>query len=146
MTFSHFVCGCCTGYWIENEWWGQRETRRSVGKLSRIVVTALPSGVAVGVGSAEGRCEMQLPGLADGLRERRKRESTRTHLALPSLKCRSRWRGLLSWKCLLDGQVEMPRWYSSLKRIWAGQESLPGNSWKVYLMPGNCVDSLKNRV
>lgn len=34
----------------------------------------------------------------------------------------------------------------SLKRVWAGQESLPGNSWKVYLMSRNCVDSLKNRV
>ena len=129
------VYGFHVGCWIENAWWGQNETRRSVGKLSRRVVTTLPSGVAVGVGSAEGRCEVQLPGHGDELRGIRERASMRTHLALPSLKCRSRWRGLLSWKCLLDGHVEMPRQYSSHKRVWAGQESLPGNSWKVYLMP-----------
>ena len=42
--------GCHIGCWIENEWWGQNETRRSVGKLSRRVVTTLPSVVAVGRG------------------------------------------------------------------------------------------------
>ena len=143
--FSHFVLRL--SLWLLDKEWvgGQNETRRSDGRLSRRVVTTLPSVVAVGRGAqragVRNGCQdllMDWEGKAEGIYE--------NSPGTPSLKCGSRWRGLLSWKCLLDGQVEMPRQYSRLKRVWAGQESLPGNSWKVYLMPRNCVDSLKNRV
>lgn len=90
------------------------------------MVRALHSGVAMGMGS-EGRCEAQLPGLADGsLGGMRKRGAKGTpHLAVPSLRWRSRWRCLLSCTCLLDGRVEMPSRYTDVqvsRRLgWRGE-------------------------
>lgn len=97
-------------------------------------MTVLHSRVTVGMGGgADCRCEIQVPKLDDRLRGMRKRGSRRTHLAVPSLKCRSRRRGLPNSRCLLDGHVEMPRQYSSLResglerKVWQARQQLEGD-------------------